>query len=195
MNVITVRQGDKFGPEYTTMLGRMVREHSSATLLVLGDGDDANIPLTQGYKSWHAKLELFRPDLEPFRPFLFFDLDTFIVAPIQDMIDFEPDELTLIRDVNRPKKGNSGIMAIPAVTDEIWAKRHTDCADGDYLHGFSRTYLQDLFPRTIFSYKNDCKDGPKGRCIMFHGYPKPHETDGWARELWDSYTRTSTNTE
>lgn len=190
MNVVCVRQGDKYGPEYVTMLKSMVLEHLDKDLFVLGDQEDADLPLTQGYVRWWAKLELFRPDLQRLRPFLYFDLDTYILQDIRDML-IEPERLMLIYDFNRPTRGNSGVMLIPKNTGAIWARRRTDVADGDYLNTHPHDYMQDRF-EGIRSYKKHCKEGPgDARVCCFHGQPKPHETTGWAREVWRRYTEIS----
>lgn len=191
MNVIAVRQGDKFGPEYTRMLKAMVNEHLHVPLLILGDGDDAHLKLSGQYHGWHAKLELFRPDLEPLRPFLYFDLDTYLLGDCSALTLFEPKRLMLIRDFTRPnKQGNSGVMIIPKFADVIWERRCTDVADGDYLARHCKEYIQDVYPGMVSSYKlhnrNQWAGGP---VVCFHGQPKPHETTGWAKEVWDRYSR------
>ena len=45
---------------------------------------------------------------------------------------------------------------------------------------------QDLYPGKIGSYKADgLQESPKGFAVCaFHGIPKPHEVDGWVREVW-----------
>ena len=188
MNIVCVRQGDKFGPEYTRMLRRMVEKYADRSLLVLGDGTDANVRLEYALSGWHAKLELFRPDLDYLRPFLYFDLDTYILDGIDDLVDAAEniDRLTLIRDFNVPRRGNSGVMMIPINTNDIWNDRRVDIADGDYLDTHPHDFIQDNH-EGIVSFKNDCKREPTGRVVCFHGQPKPHNAEGWASRVWWRY--------
>lgn len=188
MNVICVRQGDKFSKDYVIMLRRMVAEHLKNPLFVLGDGDDADLPLQHGYKGWWAKLELFSPEVKALRPFLYFDLDTFILSDATRLLE-APGRLTLIRDFNREQRGNSGVMQIPKDTDDIWTLRRTDIADGDYLDNHAHDYIQDKYPGMVSSYKKHSRETPMSPVVCFHGQPKPHQADGWAKEIWNAYTR------
>lgn len=188
MNIVCVRQGEKYGPEYVRMLRAMIERHARRDLIVLGDGQDADVTLEHGYTGWHAKLELFRPDLAEIRPCLYLDLDTYVLGDIWDLAEAQVPELCLLRDFNRPSRGNSGVMMIPRETGEIWAKRRTDVPDGDYLDTHPHSYLQDRFPKRIESYKLHARERPNAPVVCFHGHPRPHEADGWAGEIWSRYT-------
>lgn len=168
-------------PEYVIMLRKMVKQHLGKQLMVLGDQGDADIEVKH-HKGWHAKLELFRPEFSYLRPFLYFDLDTYIMEDSRELL-INPDELYLIRDFNISKRGNSGVMIIPKETDKIWENRTTDVADGDYLNTQQHKYINDFFPH-LRSYKNHCKEGPEGKVICFHGQPKPDNVQGWAGDVW-----------
>jgi uncharacterized Rossmann fold enzyme len=46
--------------------------------------------------------------------------------------------------------------------------------------------LQFKFPNQFKSYKLDCRDFvPRGtRVVFFHGFPRPHQCDGWVKDVW-----------
>lgn len=190
MNVVCVRQGDKYGPEYVTALRRQVREFADRDLVCLGDDTE----LVHGFTGWHAKFELFAPEHEELRPCFYLDLDTFILAPIHELLG-SPDQLWLIRDLGSPKRSNSGLMKIPKDTSEIWRgipewmerwRKRGLPGDGDYLMQFPHSILQDRFGG-IVSYKFSAREHPRGRIVCFHGVPKPPQTKGWAFEWWMRY--------
>ncbi len=195
MNVFLVRQGDRFPVEYTTMLKRMVREHAGIDALVLGDGEDANIPLRYGFTGYWSKIELFSPELEPYRPLFFLDLDTYILSDIRDVLEMDPVHLVLIRDFYNHDRSNSGLMLIPKDVEQIWqdaqGKENThNGQDGNFLNTQRHSIMQN-YVSGIVSYKADqCYTEPKGRILCFHGKPKPHQTEGWAKDVWDQYTAT-----
>jgi len=188
LHVVTVRTGDKYPESYEIALRKQVYGHLGKPLVVLRE---QRYPF-EGY--W-SKIELFSPEFE-FRPCLFFDLDTFIMDDIRDML-FEPESLWLIRDFNNPEtRSNSGIMMIPEDTESIWenSKKWTrNNADGDFLNTQPHEKIQDHF-HGVYSYKRHCKVRPNdgreqsypadARVICFHGHPRPHEATDWAGERW-----------
>lgn len=189
-HIICVRQGNKYSEDYTYALSKSVKRHLGEDLIVLGDGPDADIELDKGYKGYWSKLELFKPELQPLRPFLFFDLDTYILQDCRELLK-NVTELHLIRDFYRPNHGESGVMLIPKMTDNIW-ENHFKCdhgIDGKFLETQPHRILNDWFP-SIVSYKKHKRDNgdvrPDAKICAFHGRPPPHETTGWAKEEWRS---------
>lgn len=191
MYVVCVRQGEKYGPEYVTALRRQVKEHTGQELICLTDQEDTpgyKCWMRYGFEGWWSKIELFAPEWECIRPCFYLDLDTYVRDDVSDFL-IEPEDLWLIRDLNVPTRGNSGLMILPERTHEIWnaalqwqGKR----VDGNFLTTQKYKPMQDHF-HGIHSYKNECRERPKGRIICFHGKPKPHETEGWAKEYWNHY--------
>lgn len=193
-SVVVVRRGEKYGPEYPGLLRRQVDANTKepVAFTVLGDGADADKLLVRSWPGWWSKLELFAPWNADLRPCLFLDLDTYILGNIDDLVRFRPGRLTMLRDFNKPERGQSAIMSIPQDTDHIWRaitdRTMSEYPGGDqaFLGQFPMGFLQDAF-EGIYSYKVDrMQDAPKGRICCFHGKPKPHETEGWAREVWDA---------
>ncbi len=192
MNVFTVRQGSKFSPRYVVMLRDMIERHGDTELKVLGDQDDADIRMQYRYEGWWSKMELFSPEMEPYRPLFFLDLDTYVLGDISDFLRSDPIHLVLIRDFYNQKRANSGLMLIPKNTTEIWENSAGQMGvhngqDGNYLNTQRHSIMQNYFDGIVSYKKDQCYQQPKGRIVCFHGKPKPHEADGWAKELWDKY--------
>lgn len=197
--ICVVRQGDAFGPEYLDLMWMQCPIEELGDLFVLTD-DDTGLayehPLKTGLQGWWAKMELFAPWNEHLRPFLFLDLDTFIVGDISGIRSNDGDKLLMLRDFNRDKPA-SGVMIVPKDTSHIWeawqANPDMSGPGGDqaWLARFCEGYLQDEYPNQIYSFKLDCRQRPKGSIVCFHGKPKPHELghgDGWAYEHWLKHT-------
>lgn len=151
-------------------------------------GDDW--PITERFRGWNSILGIFAPDF-PFRPCLYFDLDTYVLGDISEFHEV-PKELMLIRDFNKPRRGNSGVMQLPENTDHIW-NRVKETPDsypaGNALNNCAHGYLQDKYPGKIVSYKVDkCTQRPQAPIMCFHGKPKPHQCEGWAKEFWTQKT-------
>lgn len=169
------------------MLKRMTLEYAGTEAICLGDDISFQYP----WKGWGAKIELFSPGFV-YRPCLYLDLDTYLLGDIRRFLE-EPDKLMLIRDFNKPRRGNSGVMQIPRNVDKIWDIVKTydgRSPDGNLLNTCPHGYLQDKYPNQIVSYKADkCTDKPEVPIMCFHGKPKPHTSEGWAREEWLHWTQ------
>jgi len=193
MFTVIVRQGDKYGPEYTQKLKKQL-QNVNKTVLILGDGPDANISLKYNLKSWWAKLELFSPEMERYRPLIYLDLDSVVLKPFNVRI---PDRLTICREwiSGDPKdiRCQSSFMIIPKDTSEIWERFMKDQdtvmhhAGGDqwYLQRFPHDFVQDLYPGLVGSYKFGNKEYPVDKIVTFHGQPKMKDA-GWAKAIWNS---------
>ena len=184
MNVVCVRQGDKYGPEYVRMLDRMCREHLGQPIICLGDDH----PI-RSYVGWWAKLELFAPWNAHLRPCLYFDLDTYILGDCRDMLA-PTDDFWMVRDWFSAKRtSTSSVMILPQDTSRIW-KNHLGWdrgeIDGVFLATQPHRILQDKFDG-LTSFK---ADGRQSRIVCFHGEPKPHNVRvRWARAIWNKYSK------
>lgn len=178
LNFLSVRQGDKYGPEYTEALKKQ-----APGLIVLGD----DRPLQTDLKGWLAKFEVFAPWNRDLRPCLFIDLDTYIPGDLNPFNDLNHSHLWLIDDFNVPKRGETGLFIAPkdGISSELWLNHPQHGTDGEYIRQFEHKRLNPVVSG-IKSYKKHCKDGPSGRIICFHGQPKPHNAKGWAKAYWNS---------
>lgn len=192
MQVVTAIWGEYYGQadEYVAALRAQI-----PGLVVLGR--DRPLLDLHKYCGWWCKLEVFRPQNRDLRPCLFVDLDTFILGDISPLLSLDADSLWLIKNFYMPEKSNSGLFIAPDtdLSYQIWAgssrldtlSHGRGAGDGDYLAQFPHKRLTDEFP-DILSYKADqlYPDPRNARIVCFHGKPKPHECDGWAREYFDA---------
>lgn len=211
ITVACVKWGSMYGPEYVNRLYAMVARN-------LTDGtkgrfvcftDDAEglwpqveiRPLPEGMTGWWNKLYLFAPGtFEDGERVVYFDLDTLIIGPIDDIMAYD-GEFAILRDFYRPQGWGSGVMAwrggFGAGIWESWARSgRPDMVGGDqawiemclYGNGALKIDLwQALFPGAFCSYKADCRPFPPAaaRIVCFHGEPKPHDCGrAWVRDIW-----------
>lgn len=187
--VVLVRQGALYEPKYVKLLTEQIKAQlSDVSVITLTDQVDTpglTRPLRHGLKGWWAKLELFAPENKDLRPFLYLDLDSYVLGPIQKYFG---GEFTMVRDFLDCSPANSSVMWIPEDT-HIWdvfmenPQGHMDEAGKRGDQWFLGKFNHDLF-EDIKSFRRDCLGGPQGSIIQFHGKPKPHDANGWAGDIW-----------
>jgi predicted O-methyltransferase YrrM len=132
------------------------------------------LPLEHDWNGWWAKMNMFSPNLEYLRPFLYIDLDTVILKPISRLINAVTDKsnFVMLRMFFHPERigGTSGLMWIPAKDErvsKIWEtftnnpethmKTHRVGGDQTFINSVINApdvYWQDL-NKGIVSYKID----------------------------------------
>lgn len=147
-------------------------------------------PLVHGWPGWWSKLELFSPARQG--DFLFMDLDTVLLGPLDDILAVR--KLTLLRDFYRDgkklKEGlGGGLIYLPSeARSQVWNFWMTNpplhqrmFPRGDQFL-FERFFMgakrwQDVVPGQIVSWKVHCQHGvpPEARIVCFHGKPRPWE--------------------
>lgn len=170
------------------------------------------IELKHSLPGWWSKVELFRPDVTAhLGDRLFFDLDTAITGPLDDVAAWcvagggpaLMNNFTVLEDFYRPGGYGSGMMFIPmGYGDKVWSQFLAEAGgepwiervrgDQDFLEvAIPRAvFWQNLLPKQICSFKPVPIVGaqlsklPKGtNVVCFHGHPRPHELaeDHWIR--------------
>lgn len=162
------------------------------------------IPLKHNYKGWWSKIELFRPGIFTTDRVFFIDLDTVIVANIDELL-LNDSVFSGIRDLYHLHFMQTGIMSWnPKYNHQVYEQfvprsldimNHYAAGDSKWirenLHNYD--YLQDKFPHRIVSFKAHCLNKhtkainiPKGASIIcFHGIPRPHTiTDKKITQYW-----------
>ncbi len=160
------------------------------------------LPLEDEQKGWWSKMELFKPGLERYRPFLDMDLDTVILNPYKDVIPTgeKAKGFIMLRDFYRPHTSASGIMWIPAnnlKTQIIWKTWNKDTkkalrsrGDQEFLRKIITPdyYWQD-FTDKIITFKPNKRQTKilKGdeTVMCFHGNPriwKAAENIKWVKD-------------
>lgn len=194
-----LRSGGDFRPEHVIRLYRAIRLHWPDTFLDfvcltdtrIGQYGIREIPLIGGWRGWWSKMELMRPDIPG--TLLYFDLDCLVVGSLADIAGL--GGLHLLRDFYRPRGLQAAMMLLPeAERRPVWdawianpgavMKRHR--SDQEYLEPIwlqTATRFQDAVPGQIVGYKTDVRGGPvpeDARVVMYHGRPRPWETELWA---------------
>jgi SAM-dependent methyltransferase len=159
------------------------------------------IRLTNGHPGWWSKIELFQPGAMSTERVLYFDLDTLILANIDDLLELGGSfyGLSPWNFWNRQAgQCASGIMSwkngdYDFLYNEFNGPKIQKQGDQVYIsaalkaHGGSFTAFQDVAPG-IYSYKRECRrSGPPrdARIVCFHGRPRVHEVrDAWVKEAW-----------
>jgi alpha-N-acetylglucosamine transferase len=197
LRIISAIWGNKYSEDYVVALKRQVPD---LTVLRVGNG----LFEPNRYTGWWCKLEVFRPENEHLRPCLFIDLDTYVFGQLDPFFELDLTKLWLIRqfkDLRSPstkKRSNSGLFIAPKNTDAIWEQAqyfnldhgNRGRGDGDFLATFPHEIIQHHVSG-IMHYKCDRleKKKPDCRIICFSGHPRPHETEGWAKDYWISMTQ------
>lgn len=189
MYTCLVRQGNKYGPEYTEKLKKQLHAYTGMDVLIVGDGADADIQ--SEFTGWWSKLTLFSPRVP--KPLFYLDLDSLI------MDEFEVEDsgvLTVCREWNsgdlHDERIQSSAMYIPESAEYIYAHFKRD-KDRVMSHvGGDQWYLQrfkhQFFPENLVgSFKRHHRDHYTGqhKIVTFHGDPKPSDKKArWGYDLW-----------
>lgn len=155
--------------------------------------------LRSSWPGWWAKMEIFSAEHDDLGDILYFDLDTMIIGPLDDIA--KPRQApVLLQDFYQPKKINTGMMYLPTGSRPDvyagWLEMSAEYlkklpGDGDYLDLLWRGKVglwQSALPEQVVSYKVHCRQN-KGqapprdaRVICFHGRPRPWNTPLWTRD-------------
>ena len=160
------------------------------------------------WEGWWSKLNLFSPELEKYRPFLYMDLDTAIVGGLDEIYPEEDDEnrfFITLEDFYQHGKLASGLMWIPKKTeklDRLWMEimRRKGFGGIGRMDYFLREMIApDLFfqhyTNSIYSFKpngrhNFLLEIPEGGAVVcFHGRPRMKDIKGV--EWFNQYIETA----
>lgn len=207
LDIVCVRQGTKYGPEYVRKLYAMVARNimmgTEGRFICFTDQPDdlgphiETRPLPEGVIGWWAKLWLFSRGLfEENDRVIYFDLDTVIVGDLDPIVQYDR-EFAILQDVYRPQSWQSSVMAWRAgFGHHIWedwiaaGRPETDGGDQEWIERCQRPHahiLQALYPGLFCSYKEHCHPfPPEGTSVVvFHGDPKPHDCGTpWVDAMW-----------
>jgi hypothetical protein len=203
-----LRSGGIYTPEWVSKLRNMVKRHLHMPhrFVCISDVpvDCERIPLTKDWPSWWAKFAIF--DIAG--PVLFFDLDTAIVGPLNDIAEHaKTTNFTMLRDFYFPDHHGSGMMAwggdmrwlyedFSADAGRLMTVKRKRIGDQGLIEemvparpGGAIRCWQDAVPGQVVSYKAHCRNGvPSGtRVVCLHGDPKfmaMPETD-LVRKAWE----------
>jgi len=177
LNIICLKHGTKYGPEYVNNLYNMVIRHTTLPFNFVCFTDnptDLNpaigiitLPNSLKLTGWWWKPYIFKK--EHFAPNdinLFFDLDMVIVKNIDKLIDYMPGKLVGLRDVGRvfnrgrDKLGSAILRWTADEHSTIWESLETNQAlakqfhgDQDYIWHIRKEHINFYPDSWIRSYK------------------------------------------
>jgi hypothetical protein len=145
-------------------------------------------PLTNNWPKWWARMQLYSPEMEQYRPFLYIDLDTAVIGSLEkifDLVEKYQDKYITLEDFGQPGQLATGLAWIPAKSkkvSKIWEAWQQSMPTNSRMDYFLRKVIvQDLFWQDITNAIHDfkprrlslLKDLPEG-CILvcFHGTPR-----------------------
>lgn len=206
LNIVCVKQGQKYSAEYVNILFDMVARNLPDGFpgkFVCFTDDSAGLAtnisiekLPPGINGWWNKLALFRKEAFPKgNRILYFDLDTIIVGQLDELVKYS-GKFGILKDFFKPTQYGSAVMMWTAGEHtQIWNRwileGRPELPDGDQewiqIVVEDVDYFQDLYPGAICSYKLNCQPyPPRGtKVVCLHGNPKPHEAkDKWIADVW-----------
>ncbi len=189
INIICLKWGTKYGPEYVNRLYAGIRRNTTQEFRLLCFTDDNRgitsavethaLPFSSELDSWWNKLYLFSRDL-PISlddTVFYIDLDTLVVDNIDHLLKFQPNKLTALRDfyhgiAKSAGLVGSGLMSWPhGMYDHVWRQFIADpqaVIQQAYPHGDQwwveksipdLIFWQDVFPDHVVSFKLHCRKG------------------------------------
>ncbi len=210
--VLVLRSGKDFRISDVMLIARHIngkwkaKEHPRIVCLwdkaseVYDLGNITFIPLTNNLPGTWSRMQLYSPEMEKYRPFLYVDLDTAVIESIENIFDLVTDKSQFITLEDFYQKGQlaTGLVWFPEKSKKIenvwkeWLK--SPVARGNRMDVFLRkcitpdTWWQTLTD-SIIDFKPVTKELvrviPKGaNLICFHGKPRiPEATEiTWVNE-------------
>lgn len=194
LRVACVKTGDKYGEDYVLNLRDGVARNLRRPhrFVCYTERPVPGVPcesLPVSLPGWWAKIGLFKLSGRT----LYLDLDVIVCGGLDPLVGcLDRGRLAILQDWHLPCF-NSSVMVINGPQPHVLERfRPTlvECLPSD------QEWISCCFPDALRfpaqwcpSWKLHCRnlDGPPGnaRLVVFHGEPKPHECDGWVRDLWE----------
>jgi hypothetical protein len=161
------------------------------------------IPVRNNYIGTWSRMQLYSPEMEKYRPFLYIDLDTAVIDSVEYFFDLVTDPTKFITLEDFWQKGQlaTGLVWFPANSEKIkqvWNNWHPNKMVGKRMDYFLKKHIsadlywqsmtngiKDFKPRTrelLMSLPNDTK------IVCFHGKPRIFAASriGWINEYINS---------
>lgn len=208
IEVVTIRYGTKYGPEYLQAWAAGVKRNITVPYRMVCFTDeptvydpDVHLVITEDLGTWWNQLWIFCGWTDHRQ--LYIDLDDVIVGSLDDLASYTGPYASH-SDAYCPRNMDSGLQLVaPGFGWTLWWEfiKHRDALRGHYRS--PKEYLIDrinqeartdtVFPGQWLSYKVDLRDKglqaipANARIIGMHGEPKP--TQLWpenpVRKVWD----------
>ncbi len=146
------------------------------------------IPLRNNWNGTWSRMQLYSPEMEKYRPFLYVDLDTAIMQSLENIFDLvkDPTQFITLEDFYQKRKLATGLVWFPVGSEKIrlvwkaWIK--TNVKKRRRMDFFLRKVTNpDAFWQNLTDTIHDFKPSkqpkldkvPKGtNLICFHGNPR-----------------------
>ena len=149
------------------------------------------IPLTNNYPGTWARMQLYNPEMEQYRPFLYIDLDTVVVDSLENIFELvkNPSQFITLEDFWQRGQLATGLVWVPANSDKIrtiwkaWVKQGFRPSQKRMDRFLRKVVKQDVFWQDLTKSIHDAKPRrvgvipniPEGANILcFHGKPRIH---------------------
>ena len=143
------------------------------------------IPLTNNLKGTWSRIQLYSPEMEQYRPFLYIDLDTIVVSGIEDIFNLvrDPSQFIVLEDFWQKGQLATGLVWFPANSEKVRKVWNSfKGITGRRMDLFLRKVIEpDTFWQRLTSTIYDFKPAP-GKClnelpkdatlVCFHGKPR-----------------------
>ena len=150
------------------------------------------IPLTNNYSGTWARMQLYSPEMEQYRPFLYIDLDTVVVDSLENIFELvkNPSQFITLEDFWQKGQLATGLVWVPANSDKIrniwkaWVKQGFRPSQKRMDYFLRKVVRQDVFWQDLTKSIHDAKPRrvgvipniPEGANILcFHGKPRIHD--------------------
>lgn len=201
LQIVCVKVGEKFRPEYVTHLQNGLRRHLHAPFSFACLTDDPSglrcrtIPILRNdLTGWWHKVTLFSGDMDFVgNRVLYFDLDVVLTGDITPIIQHPASFATLRDRWQKPGTINSSFMLwnhdeYRHIYDEFdgpgnWIGDQnyiTTKVDDPY-------FINDAYSEWVKSFKADLQNQEPisdERLVYFHGLPRPWELE-WVHRIWN----------
>lgn len=165
------------------------------------------IPMLNPWKGWWSKMNLFDPALDYLRPFLFMDLDTVVLAPVESVLTqiSQPvfNKFIMLEDFYRRGLPASGMMWFPVNNEKVqsvwtvWLQTLNQAmtrfrGDQDFIQSVVRP---DIFWQQVCTGIVTFKPNRRLRLtlfggekiVCFHGQPRIPEAAQRCKWVYDYY--------
>lgn len=153
------------------------------------------IPMTNKWPGWWARMEMYAPHMARYRPFLYVDLDTAILGDISELKPENEQMYIPLEDFYQRGKLATGLLWLPesGKTHQVWHRwaKHTPYNSRRMDYFLRRVVKPDVFwqqltPKVVsFKPRGWLKDPGDAIAVCFHGKPSIREaadTIQWVKD-------------
>jgi len=198
--VLVLKNGKGFSFKDVELIVRHIngkwKSESSPRIICLWDqaseyynlGNLELIPLRNEWKGTWSRIQLYSPEMDQYRPFLYVDLDTAVIQSLENIFNLieDPTQFITLEDFYQKGKLATGLVWFPAKSDKVskvweaWKKKAV--AKGKRMDFFLwRVTSADNYWQNLTDTIRDFKPSKKPRLtelsrgvnlVCFHGNPR-----------------------